>query len=71
MNSIFTLSTSLSSNDDTTGADAFLLGLNGISNWLKLSARDKDNLLGDILDILGRRLYDDDGDEVSSSSVDK
>ena len=65
--SSFIASISFSSNDDTTGAEAFLLGLKGISSWLKLSAKDKDKRRGDILDILGLNPEDCGEEEWSSN----
>ena len=35
------------------GTEDFRRGLNGISSWLKLSARESERRLGEILDILG------------------
>ena len=42
------------------GTEDFRLGLKGISSWLKLSARDSENLRREILGILG--LEGDTGD---------
>ena len=43
------------------GTDVFRRGLNGISSWLKLSARDSERRRGEILGILGLEESGEDG----------